>query len=121
MWDSMADFFASKCLGRANKSSPLLPSTSMPRCAAAGARGGAEVVGFAGGGRLIDLAFAAGADVVARRFARGRAVGTVGQGFRAVHFVEVGLVDAGGGAARGRASLGGGNGGAARGLPLTPA
>jgi transposase len=28
--------------------SPLLPSAAMPRCAAAGAGGGAEIVGFAG-------------------------------------------------------------------------
>src|ERR1017187_9484318 len=65
----------------------------MPRRAAAGAGGGTEIVGFAGRARLIDLALAAGADVVERRFARARAAGTVGQRFRAVHFVEMGLVD----------------------------
>jgi hypothetical protein len=46
--------------------------------------------------------------VVERRLARRRAIGAIGQGFRAVHFVEVGVVDAGGGA------------GTSRGLPLTP-
>ena len=82
----------------------------MPRCAAAGAGGGAELgAGLAGVGRLEDFASAAGPDVVGRGFSRRGAAGAVGQGFRAVHFVEVGFVDAGGGT------------GTARGLPLTPA
>src|SRR5205085_5781232 len=88
--------------------SALLPSTPMPRRAAAGAGGGAEFgAGLARVGWLED--FAAGARaLVARRFARVRAAGPIGQGFRAVHFVEMGFVDFGGG------------GGTARGAPLTP-
>src|ERR1700682_5622404 len=74
----------------------LFPSTPVPWCAAGGARGGAEFgAGLARVGRLEDLASAARTDVVGRGFARRRAAGTVGQGFRAVHFVEMGLVDAG--------------------------
>jgi hypothetical protein len=65
----------------------------MPRLAAGGAAEG----GFAGGGRLEDAAFRTRVRVVGRGFARGRAVGAIGQGFRAVHFVEVGSVDAEGG------------------------
>jgi hypothetical protein len=65
----------------------------VPRCAAGGARGGAEFgAGLARVGGLEDFASAAGAEVVGRGFAR-RAAGTVGQGFRAVHFVEMGFVD----------------------------
>src|SRR5882672_9895371 len=80
---------------------PLLPSTSVPRCAAGGARGGAEFgAGLARVGGLEDFAAAARTDVIGRRFARRWAAGTVGQGFRAVHFVEVGFVDAGGGGSR---------------------
>src|SRR5258708_19999958 len=79
-----------------NLTSPLLPPAAMSRRAAAGAGRGTEIVGFAGRSRLIDLAFAISPNVVGRGFARGRAAGTVGQRFRAVHFVEVGLVDAGG-------------------------
>jgi hypothetical protein len=74
---------------------PLLPPTSVPRRAAGGARGRAEFrAGLARVGRLEDFASAARALVViARRFARGVAAGTIGQGFRAVHFVEVRFVD----------------------------
>ena len=68
----------------------------MSRRAAAGARGGAELgTGLARVGGLEDFAAAGG-----RGFSRGRAVGAVGQGFRAVHFVEVGFVAFGGGIAR---------------------
>src|ERR1700722_18428846 len=77
----------------------------MARRAAAGARGGAEFgAGLAGVGGLEDLAAGAGA-VVGRGFARRRAAGAAGQGFRAVHFVEMGFVDFGGsaGTARGLA------------------
>jgi hypothetical protein len=81
----------------------------MPRRAAAGARGGAEFwTGLARVGRLEDFAAAARTGVVRRRFARAGAAGAIGQGFRAVHFVEMGFVDAGSAA------------GTARGLPLTP-
>jgi hypothetical protein len=66
----------------------------VPRGAAGGARGGAEFgAGLARVGGLEDFASAAGAEVVGRGFARGGAAGTVGQGFRAVHFVEMRLVD----------------------------
>ena len=65
----------------------------MPWRAAAGARRGAEFgAGLAGVGGLEDFAAGARAGVVARGFA----AGAVGQGFRAVHFVEMGFVDAGG-------------------------
>jgi hypothetical protein len=61
----------------------------MPRRTAAGARRGAEFgAGLAGVGGLEDFAAGAGAVV-----ARGFAAGAVGQGFRAVHFVEMGFVD----------------------------
>ena len=100
----------------------------MPRRAAGGARGGAELgAGLARVGWLEDFASAGRTAVVGWGFARGGAGGAIGQGFRAVHFVEVGFVDAGGGASatRGPPSLalphkGGGNGGTTRGLPLTP-
>ena len=87
---------------------PLLPSAPMARRAAAGARGGAEFgAGLARVGGLEDLA--AGVTgvwaVVVRGFAGRRAAGAIGQGFRAVHFVEMGFVDFGG---------------AACGSPLTP-
>jgi hypothetical protein len=73
---------------------PLLPPTSVPRRAAGGARGGAELrAGLARVGRLKDFASAARALVVGRRFARGVAARTIGQGFRAVHFVEMRFVD----------------------------
>ena len=66
----------------------------MPRRAAGGARGGAEFgAGLARVGGLEDFAAAAGTRVVGRGLARAGAVGTVGQGFRAVHFVEMGFVD----------------------------
>jgi hypothetical protein len=66
----------------------------MARCAAAGAGGGAEFgAGLARVGGLEDLALAAGADVVGRGFALGPAAGAIGQRFRAMHFVEMGLVD----------------------------
>ena len=76
----------------------------MPRRAAAGAWGRAELrAGLAGVGGLDDLA------AVAEGFFRqGGSGGAEGQGFRAVHFVEMGFVDFGGAA------------GTARGLPLTP-
>jgi len=75
----------------------------MSRRAAAGARGGAEFgAGLARVGGLEDLAAGACADVVGRGFARRRAAGAIGQGFRAVHFVEMGFVDFGSaGTARG--------------------
>lgn len=77
----------------------------MPRSAAARSRRGAELgAGLAGVGGLED--FCAAAEV---RLWRGGAVGAEGQGFRAVHFVEVGFVDFGGAAA-----------GTALGLPLIP-
>jgi len=69
---------------------PLLPPAPMPRRAAGGAGGGA---GLAGVGGLEDFAAAARGRVVGGGFAR--AVGAEGQGFRAVHFVEMGFVDAG--------------------------
>ena len=63
----------------------------MPWCAAARARGGAEFgAGLARVGGLDDPA------VAAEGFGGQRAVGTVGQGFRAVHFIEMGFVDFGG-------------------------
>ena len=75
----------------------------MPRRAAAGSRRGAELgAGLARVGGLED--FAAAAEFGLARFG---AAGAVGQGFRAVHFVEVGFVDFGGG-------------GTAAGAPLTP-
>jgi hypothetical protein len=88
---------------------PLLPSAAMPGCAAGGAGGGAEFgAGLAGVGGLEDLAAAGQFVVVELGFAGQRAGRAVGQGFRAVHFVEMGFVDAGGGA------------GTTLGLPLTP-
>src|SRR5437868_2286345 len=75
--------------------SALLPSAAMSRRAAAGARGGAELgAGLARVGGLED--FASGARVtvvVGRGFALMSAAGAVGQGLRAVHFVEMGFVD----------------------------
>jgi hypothetical protein len=73
----------------------------MPRGAAGGAGGGAEFgAGLAGVGGLEDFAAGARTLLVGRGLAR--AAGAVGQGFRAVHFVEMGFVDAGGaGTARG--------------------
>jgi hypothetical protein len=66
----------------------------MPWRSATRSRRGAELrAGLARVGGLDD--FAAGAWVVV---ARGFAAGAVGQGFRAVHFVEMGFVDAGGAA-----------------------
>jgi hypothetical protein len=73
----------------------------MSRRAAARSRGGAELgTGLARVGWLEDFALAAGTRVVGRGVARGGAAGTIGQRFRAVHFVEVGFVDAGGAASR---------------------
>ena len=73
---------------------PLLPSTAVTRCAAAGARGGAELgAGLARVGWLEDFASAGRAGVVGRGFALRPAVGAIGQRFRTVHFVEVGFVD----------------------------
>jgi hypothetical protein len=78
----------------------------MPRCAAGGAGGGAEFgTGLAGVGGLEDFASGRGGFVA---LALVRAVGAVGQGLRAVHFVEMGFVDFGASA------------GTACGLPLTP-
>src|SRR5204862_7573268 len=69
---------------------PLLPPAAMPRRAAAGTRGGAELgAGLARVSWLEDFGAAAG-----RRFLRGGAARPIGQRFRAVHFVEVGFVDA---------------------------
>ena len=74
----------------------------MSRRAAAGARGGAELgAGLAGVGGLEDFAAAAGLGLAWFGAARAE-----GQGFRAVHFVEVGFVDFAAGTTRG--------------LPLTP-
>jgi hypothetical protein len=93
----------SKCLDQLrlhslNNSSPLLPPAPVSRRAAGGAGGGAEFgAGLARVGRLEDFASGARACLVGRRFARRCAAGTIGQGFRAVHFVEMGFVDAGGG------------------------
>ena len=68
----------------------------MPRRAAAAPRRGSELrAGLAGVGGLEDFAAGRGA-LVARGFARFSAAWAVGQGFRAVHFVEMGFVDAGG-------------------------
>ena len=87
----------------------LFPAAAMAGRAAAGAWKGAEFgAGLARVGGLEDLAAGGGRRVVARGFSRGRAAGTEGQGFRAVHFVEMGFVDF-------RWSAG-----TARGLPLTP-
>src|SRR5258707_15781429 len=83
---------------------PLLPPAPMPRLAA----GGPAEDGFARGGWLEDAALRIRSRIVGRGFARRRAAGAIGQRFRAVHFVEVGFVDA-----RGAAST-------ARGMPLTP-
>jgi hypothetical protein len=78
----------------------------MSRRTAGRARGGAEFgAGLARVGRLKDFASAAGADVVKRRFSWARAVGAEGQGFRAVHFVEMGFVDFGSGAGATAAAL----------------
>src|SRR5450432_3367264 len=76
--------FPSSIMGHAL---PLLPPTPVSGRAAGGARGGAEFgAGLARVGRLEDLAAAARA---------------IGQGFRAVHFIEVGFVDFGGVTTRG--------------------
>src|SRR5258705_11082968 len=69
---------------------PLLPSTPMPRRATARSRCWPELgAGLARVSGLED--FAAAGDL---GLARLGAVRAVGQGFRAVHFVEVGFVDA---------------------------
>src|ERR1035438_8095819 len=61
----------------------------MARRAAGGAGGGAELgAGLARVGWLEDFAAATRCILVARRFAW---VGAIGQRFRAVHFVEMGL------------------------------
>ena len=66
----------------------------MPRSTTAGTGGGAELrAGLARVGGLEDFAAAGRGRVVARGFSRIGAVGTEGQGLRAVHFVEVGFVD----------------------------
>src|SRR5207247_4566223 len=80
---------------------PRLPPAAMPRGTAGRARGGAEVgAGLPRVGRLEDLA-AARLAVVERGLCRQRAGRAIGQRFRAMHFVEMGLVDAGGSATRG--------------------
>jgi hypothetical protein len=85
---------------------PLLPPAAMSRGAAGGAGGGAELgAGLARVGGLEDFA-AAG---IGRGLARPLAAGAVGQGFGAVHFVEMGFVDFGGAVTS-----------TTRGLPLTP-
>jgi hypothetical protein len=67
---------------------PLLPPAAMSRRATTRSRGRTELrAGLAGVGGLDHLARAA------ERFYGLRALGTEGQGFRAVHFVEMGLVD----------------------------
>ena len=74
--------------------SPLLPPTPMPRGAARRSRRGAEFgTGLARVGGLEDLAAGGWTLLVGRGFAS--AAGAEGQGFRAVHFVEMGFVDAG--------------------------
>src|SRR4051794_34377619 len=81
---------------------PLLPPTPMPRRAAARSRRRPELrAGLPGVRRLDDPACAA------ERLLRLGAFGAEGQGFGAVHFVEMGFVDFGGG-------------GTTRGAPLTP-
>jgi hypothetical protein len=81
----------------------------MPRCPASGAGSGAEFrSGLARVGWLEDLASGAFARIIPRRFVWAGAAWTIGQGFRAVHFVEVGVVDAGGADST------------ARGMPLSP-
>src|SRR5258708_5361876 len=70
----------------------------MPRCAAAGAGGGAELgAGLARVGWLEDFASGAWARVVGRGFG---AAWAIGQGFGAVHFGGLGLGEGEG--ARGR-------------------
>src|SRR5712671_6424482 len=84
---------------------PLLPPAAMSRRAAARAWGGAELgAGLARVGGLEDFAAAAGARVIG--LARGGAARAVGQGFGAVHFVEVGFVDFRWATTRGPPSLG---------------
>src|SRR5258708_3216155 len=84
---------------------PLLPPTAMPGRTAAGSWRRPELrPRLARVGGLEDFA-AAG---VGRGLARPLAAGAVGQGFGAVHFVEMGFVDAGSIA------------GTTRGMPLTP-
>src|SRR5450432_1283284 len=92
--------FPSSIMGHAL---PLLPPTPVSGRAAGGARGGAEFgAGLARVGRLEDLAAAARSRrVVGRGFARAGAAGAIGQGFRAVHFIEVRFVDFGGVTTRG--------------------
>ncbi len=81
-------------MGAAVFALPLLPSTAMPRRAAGGAWRGAEFgAGLARVGWLEDFASAARSLIVGRRFAWGGAAGAIGEGFRAVHFVEMGFVD----------------------------
>src|SRR6202795_4574679 len=75
---------------------PLLPPTPMPRrTAARSGRWSKLRPGLARVGWLDDFAAAAaaGVGVVARRVGAARAIGQV---FRAVHFVEMGFVDAAG-------------------------
>ena len=73
----------------------MLPSLSLlpPAPVSWLAAGGAAEGGFARGGGLEDAAFRTWARVVGREFAGRGAAGAMGQGFRAVHFVEVGVVD----------------------------
>ena len=90
-------------VSRASSDSPLLPPAAMTGRSAARSRGGAEFgAGLARVGGLED--FGATGEFGFARFGAAR---TVGQGFRAVHFVEVGFVDFGGA-------------GTTRGWPLTP-
>ena len=66
----------------------------MPRRTARGARRRAELgAGLARVGWLEDFATSGRVRVIGRRLARRRAARAVGQGFRTVHFVEVGFVD----------------------------
>src|SRR3954471_6516565 len=68
---------------------PLLPSAAMPGRASARSRRWPELgAGLARVGRLED--FGAAGEFGLARFGAG---GAEGQGFRAVHFVEVGFVD----------------------------
>src|SRR4249919_2890267 len=86
------DCFASLAMTVKQARLPLLPPTPMPRRATTGTRRRPELwPRLAGVGGLEDFA-AAG---VGRGFARPFATRAVGQGFGAVHFVEVGFVDLG--------------------------
>ena len=99
----VASLLAPLIVSRASSDLPLLPPAAMTGRSAARSRGGAKFgAGLARVGGLED--FGATGEFGFARFGAAR---TVGQGFRAVHFVEVGFVDFGGA-------------GTTRGWPLTP-